>query len=65
MLAGIPCNQGGPVSKTGRYQPHPLWVEAMAAVIKRQKWFRWHDAGDVSISGEAYGKNYRSMQAHT
>ena len=26
---------------------HPQWVEAMAAVIKRQKWFRWHDAGDV------------------
>ena len=25
----------------------PLWVTAMAAVIKRQKWFRWHDAGDV------------------
>ena len=26
---------------------HPAWVDAMAAVIKRQKWFRWHDAGDV------------------
>ena len=26
---------------------HPDWVTAMAAVIKRQKWFRWHDAGDV------------------
>ena len=26
---------------------HPLWVEAMATKIKRQKWFRWHDAGDV------------------
>ena len=26
---------------------HPDWVEAMAAVIKRQKWFRWHDAGDL------------------
>ena len=25
----------------------PRWVTAMAAVIKRQKWFRWHDAGDV------------------
>ena len=25
----------------------PLWVDAMTAVIKRQKWFRWHDAGDV------------------
>jgi hypothetical protein len=26
---------------------HPQWVEAMAAVIKRQKFFRWHDAGDI------------------
>ena len=25
----------------------PRWVDAMAAVIKRQKSFRWHDAGDV------------------
>ena len=25
----------------------PLWVDAMITVIKRQKWFRWHDAGDV------------------
>jgi hypothetical protein len=23
---------------------HPQWVEAMVAQIKRQKWFRWHDA---------------------
>ena len=23
------------------------WVEAMVAQIKRQKYFRWHDAGDV------------------
>ena len=26
---------------------HPDWVQAMATVIKRQKYFRWHDAGDV------------------
>ena len=26
---------------------HPAWVTAMAAVIKRQKFFRWHDAGDL------------------
>ena len=26
---------------------HPQWVEAMAARIKKIKWFRWHDAGDV------------------
>ena len=26
---------------------NPLWVKAMVAQIKRQKWFRWHDAGDV------------------
>ena len=24
-----------------------LWVAAMVAQIKRQKYFRWHDAGDV------------------
>ena len=23
------------------------WVMAMVAQVKRQKWFRWHDAGDV------------------
>jgi len=26
---------------------HDSWVTAMVAQIKRQKWFRWHDAGDV------------------
>ena len=26
---------------------HDLWVTAMVAQIKRQKWFRWHDAGDL------------------
>ena len=26
---------------------HDSWVMAMVAQIKRQKWFRWHDAGDV------------------
>ena len=26
---------------------HPLWVEAMSTKIRGQKWFRWHDAGDV------------------
>ena len=25
----------------------PNWVPAMVAQVKRQKWFRWHDAGDV------------------
>ena len=25
----------------------PRWVDAMVAQIKRQKFFRWHDAGDV------------------
>ena len=23
------------------------WIEAMTAQVKRQKFFRWHDAGDV------------------
>ena len=26
---------------------HPQWTEAMAVQIKRQAWFRWHDAGDL------------------
>jgi hypothetical protein len=26
---------------------HDSWVTAMVAQMKRQKWFRWHDAGDV------------------
>ena len=25
----------------------PRWVEAMVAQIKNQKYFRWHDAGDI------------------
>ena len=29
---------------------NPLWVAAMVARIKNQKWFRWHDAGDVQSS---------------
>ena len=26
---------------------HDSWVTAMVAQVMRQKWFRWHDAGDV------------------
>ena len=26
---------------------HPKWIPAMVAQIKRQKYFRWHDAGDL------------------
>ena len=26
---------------------NPQWTEAMVAQIKRQKYFRWHDAGDL------------------
>ena len=41
-----------PAIKAAQYRrleamKHPAWVDAMIAVIKRQKWFRWHDAGDV------------------
>ena len=25
----------------------PDWVPAMVAQVKRQRWFRWHDAGDI------------------
>jgi len=28
----------------------PDWIPAMVAQIKRQKWFRWHDAGDLQSS---------------
>jgi len=41
-----------PAIKAAQYRrldaiKNPLWVQAMAAKIKRQKWFRWHDAGDI------------------
>src|SRR5210317_861829 len=41
-----------PAIKAAQYRrlaaiDHPQWVEAMAAKIKNQKWFRWHDAGDL------------------
>ena len=41
-----------PAIKAAQYRrldaiKNPLWVAAMVAVIKRQKFFRWHDAGDV------------------
>ena len=41
-----------PAIKAAQYRrldaiKHPLWVDAMVAQIKRMKWFRWHDAGDV------------------
>ena len=41
-----------PAIKAAQYRrleamKHPAWVDAMITVIKRQKWFRWHDAGDV------------------
>ena len=40
----------------------PRWVDAMTAVIKRQKWFRWHDAGDVQ-SLEHLNKIFRICEA--
>ncbi len=44
-----------PAIKAAQYRrleaiKHPDWVAAMVAVIKRQKFFRWHDAGDVQRS---------------
>ena len=29
---------------------HPSWIPAMVTQIKRQKFFRWHDAGDLQGS---------------
>jgi len=44
-----------PAIKAAQYRrlkaiDNPLWVQAMAAKIKNQKWFRWHDAGDLQSS---------------
>ena len=41
-----------PAIKAAQYRrldaiKNPLWVEAMVTQIKRQKFFRWHDAGDI------------------
>ena len=29
---------------------HQAWVPAMAALIKKHKFFRWHDAGDIQTN---------------
>ena len=42
----------------------PRWVDAMVAQIKNQKWFRWHDAGDIQ-SEEHLLQDLRSLQAYT
>ena len=61
QIPGTPCfscyaKKGNytryPAIKAAQYRrlkaiEHPQWVEAMAARIKKLKWFRWHDAGDV------------------
>jgi|TARA_R110002012_G_scaffold129837_1_gene282301 hypothetical protein len=61
LVPGTPCF--GCYAKKGNYTRYPAirkaqykrlaslvhdsWVAAMVAQVKRQKWFRWHDAGDV------------------
>ena len=61
LVPGTPCF--GCYAKKGNYTRYPAikkaqyyrldslkhdsWVTAMVAQIKRQRWFRWHDAGDV------------------
>ena len=61
QIEGTPCffcyaKKGNytryPAIKAAQYRrlkaiDHPDWVQAMAARIKKLKWFRWHDAGDV------------------
>ena len=61
LVPGTPCHgcyalKGNyiryPAIKKAQYYrlnslKHDSWVTAMVAQIKRQKWFRWHDAGDV------------------
>ena len=60
-IPGTPCH--GCYALKGNYTRYPAikkaqyrrlsslvrgsWVTAMVAQVKRQKWFRWHDAGDV------------------
>tara|TARA_R100000664_G_C2736359_1_gene125730 strand:+ start:206 stop:805 length:600 start_codon:yes stop_codon:yes gene_type:complete len=29
---------------------NPQWVQAMTTLVKRARWFRWHDSGDVQSS---------------
>jgi len=64
LVPGTPCF--GCYAKKGNYIRYPAikkaqyyrldslvhdsWVTAMVAQIKRQKWFRWHDAGDLQSS---------------
>ena len=48
-----------PAIKAAQYRrldaiENPLWVEAMITQIKRQKWFRWHDAGDLQSLEHMY-----------
>ena len=48
-----------PAIKAAQYRrldaiENPLWVEAMVVQIKRQKWFRWHDAGDLQSVEHMY-----------
>ena len=61
LVPGTPCF--GCYAKKGNYVRYPAikkaqyyrlnslthdsWVTAMVAQVKRQRWFRWHDAGDV------------------
>ena len=61
LVPGTPCHgcyalKGNyiryPAIKKAQYYrlnslKHDSWVTAMVAQIKRQKWFRWHAAGDV------------------
>ena len=69
LVPGTPCF--GCYAKKGNYTRYPAireaqykrlaslvhdsWVAAMVAQVKRQRWFRWHAAGDVQ-SGEHMSK---------
>ena len=64
LVPGTPCHgcyalKGNyiryPAIKKAQYYrldslKHDSWVTAMVTQIKRQKWFRWHDAGDLQSS---------------
>ena len=39
----------------------PDWVPAMVTQIKRQKFFRWHDAGDQSLAANSRAQIFATI----
>ena len=60
LIEGTPCSgcyalknryimpiQAAALERRFQSLTHPLWVQAMAVLIKGKKFFRWHDSGDI------------------